>query len=390
MKRLLAALCLIILAAIAGCSEDDDPTRPNDFAVLTSLAIGSENLFVAGGTTNQFTATGNFSGAFTRDLTAEVVWNSSDPTLLSVSNSPETAGLGQALAPGTVTVSAETEGLSTQLTFIVTDAALASLTVSPDQADVTAGLNVQFEATGTFDDGSAQELRRDVNWSSADAAVATISNATGNEGLATGVAEGSTAIIAAFAGLSAEAGLIVSAAVLDSIAITPVDPELAADTSLELTATGTFSDGSTSDLTEEVLWSSDDESIATVSNDAGDEGLARGLSAGDATIEAEFQDIIAEADLSVTDALLEEIEIEPEDPTIEVGARQQFTATGTFSDNTTQDITRDANWSSDDEDVATVSNDSDSKGLARGLDEGEAFIEASKSGISASTELTVE
>ncbi len=58
------------------------------------------------------------------------------------------------------------------------------------------------------------------------------------------------------------------------------------------------------------------------------------------------------------------IQVTPSNPSITLGATaatQQFTATGTFSDNTTRDLTASASWSSSAPTVATVS-----AGLATG------------------------
>jgi hypothetical protein len=66
----------------------------------------------------------------------------------------------------------------------------------------------------------------------------------------------------------------------------------------------------------------------------------------------------------------------------------QYTATGHFSDNTTQDITKSVTWSSSDTSVATISNQLGSKGLATtdGVT-GTTVITATLGNISGSTSL---
>jgi hypothetical protein len=58
----------------------------------------------------------------------------------------------------------------------------------------------------------------------------------------------------------------------------------------QLTATGTYDDGTTQDLTGNVTWLSTD-SVATVSNATGSRGLLTAVSAGSATVSAKFQGI---------------------------------------------------------------------------------------------------
>ena len=72
-----------------------------------------------------------------------------------------------------------------------------------------------------------------------------------------------------------------------------------------------------------------------------------------------------------------------------VGKTQAFTATGTFSDTTTRNLTGDVTWSSSDTDVAQISNAGDSRGEATGLKKGEATITATLGDIAGPATLTV-
>lgn len=84
-------------------------------------------------------------------------------------------------------------------------------------------------------------------------------------------------------------------------------------------------------------------------------------------------------------ATLSSIAITPANPTVAVGATQNFTANGTYSDGSTSDVTASATWSSSDETKATI----DTRGIATGIAEGTSTITASLDGKSASTTLTV-
>jgi hypothetical protein len=62
-------------------------------------------------------------------------------------------------------------------------------------------------------------------------------------------------------------------------------------------------------------------------------------------------------------AVLRTISITPSNPlVINSGTQLQFTATGSYADNSVQDLTAQVVWASSDTSVATVSNASDSKG----------------------------
>jgi hypothetical protein len=82
---------------------------------------------------------------------------------------------------------------------------------------------------------------------------------------------------------------------------------------------------------------------------------------------------------------LSSIAVTPANPSIQVGADQQFTATGTFSDAHTENLTGTATWGSATTGVATIS----AGGLAHGVSAGSSTISAVQSGITGSTVVTV-
>src|SRR6185503_5697133 len=140
------------------------------------------------------------------------------------------------------------------------------------------------------------------------------------------------------------------------IEVSPSFQLIASGTSLQFTATGIFSDATSQDLTDQVTWTSSDDTIASISNAGGNKGLASGFNAGGATISAAFGGVTGSTGLTVTGATLDSIQVTPSTPSIAQGTTLQFTATGIFSDLTAQDLTAQATWSSSDASVAPVSN----------------------------------
>src|SRR4029453_10203193 len=116
---------------------------------------------------------------------------------------------------------------------------------------------------------------------------ATISGAAGTEGLATAVGVGSTTVTATSGAVSGSTTRTVTAATLVSIAVTPADPSIANGTTQQFTATGTFTDASTQDLTTQVTWASATPAVATINSG----GLATGVAAGTSTISATLSGI---------------------------------------------------------------------------------------------------
>ncbi len=358
-------------------------------AVLDSIAVTPTNPSVAAGRLQQFTAIGTFSDATTQNLTTQVTWASSDATIATVSNAAGSQGLATTLQAGGTTISATLGAVSGSTTLTVTAAVLVSIQVTPTNPSVAAGRSQQFTATGTFSDATTQNLTTQVTWASSDTAVATVSNAAGSQGLATTLRAGTATISATLGPISGSTLLTVSAAVLDSIAVTPTNPSVAAGRTLQFTAIGTFSDLTTQDLTTQVTWASSDATIATISNAAGSQGLATTLKAGATTISATLGAVSSSTTLTVTAAVLDSIAVTPFNPSVAKGRTQQFTAIGTFSDATTQDLTTQVTWASSDATIAAVSNAAGSQGLATTLQVGATTISATLGPISGSTLLTV-
>jgi hypothetical protein len=183
---------------------------------------------------------------------------------------------------------------------------------------------------------------------------------------------------------------------LVSIAVTPANPRRALETTQQFSATGTFSDNTTQDLTASVTWSSSATSVATISNVVGSNGKATSVAAGTTTITATTGGVLGTTTLTVTSATLVSLSINPTNSSIPLGTAKQFIATGTFSDNSTQDLTTSATWSSSAATVAAISNATGSNGMATAVAVGTTTITATvlitqpiPGSISGSTNLTV-
>jgi hypothetical protein len=89
---------------------------------------------------------------------------------------------------------------------------LLSIAVTPANPSVVAGTTEQFHATGTFTGGRTQDVTKTVSWTSSAASVATISNASGTQGLASALAAGTTTIQASHGSIKGTTVLTVTSA----------------------------------------------------------------------------------------------------------------------------------------------------------------------------------
>src|SRR5215475_6698507 len=181
-----------------------------------------------------------------------------------------------------------------------------------------------------------------------------------------------------------------SVVVPSSLVIAPATTSTPAGTTQQFTATVTFSDSSTRDVTAQASWASNANSVATVTQ-VGGRGTA--VAPGDATISASFtasgSTVTGSAAFHVTTAVLRSVAVTPGGAQLELGANQQFAAIGTFSDGTTQDLTASAVWSSSDPTVLRVNATAGRVGLGNTRGPGTATISAAVNAISGSTPATI-
>jgi len=383
-KRALILLCVIFAGVLAGCGGGSGGNvGPPPPPTLVSIAVATTTPSIAPTTTAQFTATGKFSDNSTQNLTTSVSWTSSSPAVATISNTSGTKGVATGVSGGATTITASSGSVSGTGTLNVSSATLNSLTVTPTSPSIDVGTQQQFTATGNFSDGTEQDISNLATWSSSATNVAGV---TSNSGLATGKNQGTTTITATFGSASAHATLTVTLANLVSIGVKPEAATIAKQTTQQFNVTGTFSDGSTRNLTNQVTsWTSSATAVATVAPS----GLVSGLTPGSATITANVGSVSDSTLLTVSNATLSSIAVAPSGASLQPNAKLNFTAVGTFSDSSTQNLTGQVTWSSDNTAAATVSNLSGTKGVVKGVAAGTANIIAAMLGVTGSSPVTV-
>ena len=342
-----------------------DPAPP---PTLTSISVGPTSVSIAAGQTQQFTATGTYSDSSTADITATTTWTSSVTAVATIN----TSGLATGVAAGTSSITASQAGVtSNAATLTVTPSILTSISVTPVSASIAGGQTQQYTATGTYSDSSTADITATATWTSSVPAIATIAPS----GLATGVSAGTTSITASQAGVTSNATtLTVTPSILTAISVTPVSASIAAGQTQQYTATGTYSDSGTADITTTATWTSLAPAVATIAPS----GLAMGVAAGTTGITASQAGVTSNtATLTVTPSILTSISVTPTNTSIQVGQTQQYTAIGTYTDLSTADITTTTTWASSVPAVATIG----PSGLATGVAAGTSSITASQAGV---------
>lgn len=128
---------------------------------------------------------------------------------------------------------------------------------------------------------------------------------------------------------------------LTTITITPVTPSVPIGQSVQMTATGTFNDGSVKNITGSVSWSFGTAGIASITQ----AGSLKGVTSGTTTLNAAQANITGSTNVTVLLANVISIQVTPSTQSVTSGATIPYTATATLADGSTKDISATATWS---------------------------------------------
>jgi Big-like domain-containing protein len=390
---------VFMLLLLSGCGWNGTPTRINDFTPLTSIEISADTPTIAAGTSTKLSVKGNFSGLFTRDITDQAVW-SSDSTTVAGFATAASPNRVTGHVPGTATLTATVGSVSATFKLTVSSATITALTITPAAPTIAKGLNTQFAVSGAFSDSTTLDLTNDVTWDSSDTTVATISDIVDNKRVVKALAVGTSTITATFTfnGIRGTALLTVTEPMLQSIALSPANPSvLSLSTTDSFTATGTYSDGSTKIITDQVNWASSSTGIATIATTG---GAAKTLSQGTTSISATPLPSVPSApgvsgttNLKVTGGNLNSFTVSPATVILANNTLVRMTVIGSFSDGTnvtSRDITRVVAWSVANPALATVTAPSGNLAWLNALAvTGATTVTATSGTLTAITNLTV-
>lgn len=252
----------------ASCEVNVGPLLPQ------SVTLDKQNLTLKKDQTAQLVATVAPQGA-----KYELEWSSSAPSVVTVDND----GKVTAVDFGNAVITVKAGEVSAQCSVEVVKTAVESVELDKHDAEVIIGSTIQLNAVVTPSDATDKTL----SWSSSDDKVATVSDA----GLVTGVAEGTADITVRCGDKSDVCRVSVKIIPVESITLSKTSVTLVEGEICQLTATVNPSDATYKD----VVWASDNESVATV--DAS--GTVTAVAGGEAVIKAACGDVFAECIVTV-------------------------------------------------------------------------------------------
>ncbi|WP_017854952.1 Ig-like domain-containing protein, partial [Leptospira interrogans] len=351
----------------------------NSNPTITRIELSYQDSSIANGTSTTLEVTAIFDNGTNQNITDSTSIVPDSQSVVTIEGNRV-----RGIASGSSIIKAEYNGLYSEQKITVTPAILNSIQVTSLESGILPkGTNRQFSAIGIFSDGSHQDISNEplIVWSSSNPDLVRVDDS----GLASGINLGTAHIRASFQSKQGAEEMTVGDAVLSQIQVTSNDLNIPLGKKQKLTATGIYSDNSNRDISSSVIWNSSNSTIANIQNN----GILETADTGIVTVSASSENIIGSVKLIVTPAALVSISVSPTNSTVAKGLQENFKATGIFTDNSNSDITDQVTWDSSNTDILSISNASDSHGLASTLNQGNVKVTASIGGIQGSTDFKV-
>jgi uncharacterized protein YjdB len=343
----------------------DDPAGP---AAVESVEVTSPAASIVAGQTMQLSIVlKDKSGNVLPDRA--ITWSSDNQAVATVS----ATGVVTALVPGSATITASAEDKVGRVTLTIAPVPIATLTLSPNPAEVRVGLTTQLTLIAR--DAAGNELAgRPATLVSSNAAVATVD---GNR-VVTGVSAGTATITATAEGKTATATINVVPGPVALVEVTPQNLQLRENAFRQFTAITRDASGAVV-TGRPVTWSSSNEAVATVSTSGLSNGtaLVSGVSAGTAIITATSEGKSGSATVTVLRAQVTSIRFAPFPDPFVVGDTVRARAVAV--DSVGRELRdRVITYSGSNDAVATVS----PSGLMGGVGAGSVTVTATSEGVS--------
>jgi uncharacterized protein YjdB len=367
------AIAVLMMAVMTACGGGGDgttaPTPPPVNVGVATVTVSLSPAQITVGTTATATAELR-SGAGAVLAGRSVEWSSSAPAIASVNS----AGVVSAIAAGSATITATSEGRSGSASLTVIPAPVATVQVTLALPTLTLGTASTANAV-LRDERGATLTGRAVAWSSSSPAVATVDNS----GAITTLAVGITVITATSEGKSATALLTVLPVPVATITVTAPQSSLTVGSSTQAAAVTRSASGQV--LTDRVItWSSSAPSVASVSST----GVILAIAPGAVTVSATSEGRTATLAVSVLAPAPAVVDISP--AAVTLAPSQTASLSATVRDASGNVMTgQSVSWGTTSPIVATVS----ASGVVTGVTSGTATITATAGGKTGFATVTV-
>lgn len=364
----------LILHGCIGTDVRPDTLAPTDLSQVEILGLNDSQVFI----NQSINLSARFTNAQGEEVSTTFDWSSTNPAVAVIDGN----GVLSTLSLGQTTIIASAQGTrdSMQIEVINNPEAVAEIAIqTPEsQSSLLIGESFTIEANIMNADGESVP-NTELTWISSDTTVATVDPT----GLVQALATGQTLIHAEFMGITSNDLLITVVTdntQIASITLNAPTDQIEIGEEFTFTAVARNNEGNAIDgLSFE--WSSSDSEVLSIDEN----GLATGLSAGEATVTAQSGDIKSQPlSVRVIDVnQVANVSISAPSNSLEVGDNLQFSATATNAQGNAVDINN-IIWQSNQPALMTI----DESGLATALASGTVQVTAVVDEVTSNT-LTV-
>ncbi len=352
---------MIILSVITLTSCDGGSSTSNGISSVTLYS--TEGGSIAKNTTLQLTLKATYEDGSTQNIAngGGIIYSGYDTSIISVDNN---TGVVTGIGAGSTTIMATYNGIkSNPITVEVTNATLTSITINASLPKIGIGTSTLLTATGHFNDNTNQDITSIVTFNADNGGVLSFvagdaTNVGSQYVIATGSSVNTTSVTATLAGVTSNSVPVqVTDATVANISVSTAQGDLvvAKGFGVLLVVKAEMSDGTTQPLYLGNVFTSSKTNVATVDS----RGVVSALAAGTATITATYgastnvaksNKILREAstsvDITVTDASIKSLVINPSAIDMHNGTSKQLDVTALMTDGTTEDVTTQAIYTS--------------------------------------------
>ena len=285
-----------------------------------------------------FHAWGYYSDGSLHDISRDVDWMSSNAMVADINTS---RGIATGYTPGTTTISATLDGVTSTTPLTISSATIRTIQVATQAGETNATSPLfgteRLQAIAYFSDGHWQDITRMALWESSDPTIGSIDGA----GVVQTHQIGNVRISATYGTVTGNSTTLrVGKAMLMRIVILPPHETVPTDTSMTLRAKGVYRDGSVRDISRDVHWTSNDIDIATIDPQT---GQLRGISQGKAEITAALKWVKGTQSIQVEAKTLEALLLFSEgggtEKTLPIGTSGSFHVMARYSDGEMREVT---------------------------------------------------
>ncbi|MGO0063287.1 cadherin-like beta sandwich domain-containing protein [Brevibacillus fluminis] len=308
----------------------------------------------------------------------QVTWSSSNPDVASVGEN----GVVTPLSPGTATITVTTTDQAKTAECqveVVEPIELVGLNVSEKTVLLKPNQSSRFTLYALYSNGTKEDITREkeVTYRSSPSTKATVKRGR----IIAGEKEGKATITFTYRNKSVKIPVIISKTGVTKLELQPINLPIEVDQDKQLRLTATLSNKDTQDVTDLATWSTSNPAIAAVDEN----GKLTAIAPGTAIITATYGGRKTDTSIEVSEAkVVKRLSVNKRTISISAGKGQQVKLTAYYQDHSKQIVTELAEWSSEDETIASVKN-----GVIVGKTEGTVEILAKYRGKKVTITVTV-